>query len=94
VNCSYWTILCFTLLNNRRYQRERRCVMWRNERLDYAASGHELHSRYRNQYRSEEAVSERSFLSWLSSYCPEGGSSSVRYLQAVFKIFSISAISG
>jgi hypothetical protein len=34
VNCSYWTILCFTLLDNRRYQRERRSVMWCNERLD------------------------------------------------------------
>src|SRR5215204_3315153 len=33
VNCSYWTILCFTLLDNRRYQRERRCVMRCNERL-------------------------------------------------------------
>src|SRR5829696_401921 len=27
VNCSYWTIRCFTLFNNRRYQRERRSVM-------------------------------------------------------------------
>ena len=33
MNCSYWTILCFTLLNNRRYQRERRYVMRCNERL-------------------------------------------------------------
>jgi hypothetical protein len=33
VNCSYWTILCFTLLDNRRYQRERRSVMRCNERL-------------------------------------------------------------
>src|SRR5215207_8268625 len=33
VNCSYWTILCFTLLNNRRYQRERRSVMRCNARL-------------------------------------------------------------
>src|SRR5215211_6095555 len=33
VNCSYWTILCFTLLNNRRYQRERWSVMRCNERL-------------------------------------------------------------
>src|SRR5215204_5782158 len=33
VNCSYWTILCFTLLDNRRYQRERRCVMRCNGRL-------------------------------------------------------------
>ena len=37
VNCSYWTILCFTLLDNRRYQRERRSVMRCNERLDVAA---------------------------------------------------------
>src|SRR5918993_945830 len=27
VNCSYWTTLYFTLLDNRRYQRERWCVM-------------------------------------------------------------------
>src|SRR5215217_77515 len=33
VNCSYWTILCFTLLDNRRYQRERRSVTRCNERL-------------------------------------------------------------
>src|SRR5215218_4958108 len=33
VNCSYWTILCFTLLDNRRYQRERRSVMRCNGRL-------------------------------------------------------------
>src|SRR5215204_389389 len=33
VNCSYWTILCFTLLDNRRYQHERRSVMRCNERL-------------------------------------------------------------
>src|SRR5215212_4052123 len=33
VNCSYWTILCFTLLNNRRYQRERRSVTRCNECL-------------------------------------------------------------
>src|SRR5215207_11227030 len=33
VNCSYWTILCFTLLNNRRYQRERRSVRRCNGRL-------------------------------------------------------------
>src|SRR5215211_4816523 len=33
VNCSYWTILCFTLLDNRRYQRERRSVMRCNKRL-------------------------------------------------------------
>ena len=33
VNCSYWTILCFTLLDNRRNQRERRCVMRCNEPL-------------------------------------------------------------
>src|SRR5918994_618074 len=33
VNCSYWTILCFILLDNRRYQRERRSVMRCNERL-------------------------------------------------------------
>src|SRR3712207_7363586 len=26
VNCSHWTILCFTLLDHRRYQREHRCV--------------------------------------------------------------------
>jgi hypothetical protein len=33
VNCSYWTILCFTLLNNRRNQRERRSVRQCNGRL-------------------------------------------------------------
>ena len=33
VNCSYWMILCFTLLNDRRNQRERWSVMRRNERL-------------------------------------------------------------
>src|SRR5829696_912951 len=33
VNCSYWTNLCFTLLDNRRYQRERRSVRRCNERL-------------------------------------------------------------
>ena len=33
MNCSYWTILCFTLLNNRRYQRERRSVTRCNECL-------------------------------------------------------------
>jgi hypothetical protein len=33
VNCSYWTILCFTLLDNRRCQRERRSVTRCNERL-------------------------------------------------------------
>src|SRR5215217_5690408 len=33
VNCSYWTIVCFTLLDNCRYQRERRSVMRCNERL-------------------------------------------------------------
>ena len=33
VNCSYWTILYFTLLNNRRYQRERRSAMQCYERL-------------------------------------------------------------
>src|SRR5215212_835079 len=33
VNYSYWTILCFTLLGNRRYQRERRSVMRCNGRL-------------------------------------------------------------
>jgi hypothetical protein len=33
VNCSYLTILCFILLDNRRYQRERRSVMQCNERL-------------------------------------------------------------
>jgi hypothetical protein len=34
VNCSYWTILCFTLLDNRRYQRERRTVTQCNEGLE------------------------------------------------------------
>ena len=38
VNCSYWTILCFTLLDNRRYQRERRSVMWCNESLAVRAT--------------------------------------------------------
>jgi hypothetical protein len=38
VNCSYWTILCFTLLDNRRYQRERRSVMRCNERLAVRAA--------------------------------------------------------
>jgi hypothetical protein len=33
VNCSYWTILCFTLLDNRCYQLERRSVRRCNERL-------------------------------------------------------------
>src|SRR5829696_66370 len=38
VNCSYWTILCFILLDNRRYQRERRSVMQCNERLAVRAA--------------------------------------------------------
>jgi hypothetical protein len=33
VNCSSWTILCFILFDNRRYQRERRSVRRCNERL-------------------------------------------------------------
>jgi hypothetical protein len=39
VNCSYRTILCFTLLDNRRYQRERRSVMRCNERLTFRDPG-------------------------------------------------------
>jgi hypothetical protein len=38
VNYSYWTILCFTLLDNGRYQRERRSVMRCNERLAVRAA--------------------------------------------------------
>jgi hypothetical protein len=37
VNCSYWTILCFTLLDNRRDQCERWSVMQCNERLGGSA---------------------------------------------------------
>jgi hypothetical protein len=33
MNCYYWTILYFTLLDNGRYQRERQSVMRCNERL-------------------------------------------------------------
>ena len=43
VNRSYRTILCFTLLDNRRYQRERRCVMRCNK-----LSSHRRSSRRRS----------------------------------------------
>jgi hypothetical protein len=43
---------------------------------------------------ARKLFSERSFLSWLSCYCPEGGSSCAPYLRAVSMILCISANSG